>query len=152
MPYETVSDGCALHSCKVNEKGDFVWEKRITVCTPFDANKCLAEGGQIAKIDNSCCETCVEPECKQVTGRLRRIQVGDCVTEQQLDIHYCEGKCASKAIYDISVKRIEDQCTCCSATVMDSMQVPLSCANGSVIYHEVFNARQCGCLSRKCMP
>lgn len=152
QPYETVTDGCAIHSCKVNEKGDFVWEKRITVCTPFDANKCLAEGGRIAKIDNSCCDTCVEPECKQVTGRLRKIQVGDCVTEQQLDIHYCEGKCTSKAIYNISVKRLEDQCTCCSATVTDSMQVPLRCANGSVIHHEVFVARQCDCVSRKCMP
>ncbi|XP_053113872.1 von Willebrand factor isoform X2 [Hemicordylus capensis] len=152
QPNETVQDGCDFHYCKVNEKGDFIWEKRITVCTPFNPNQCLAEGGKIAKIENSCCDTCVEPECKQVTARLKRVQVDDCVSENQLNIHFCQGKCASKAIYDIVMKQIEDQCTCCSATVTDPMQVPLRCANGSIVLHEVLNARQCECLSRKCKP
>ncbi|XP_020641434.3 von Willebrand factor [Pogona vitticeps] len=151
-PNETIQDGCDSHSCKVNMKGDFIWEKRITGCPPFDSNKCLAEGGKIAKIDNTCCKTCVEPECKQVTGRLEYIKVDDCVNEDQLNIHYCEGKCASKAIYNITLHHIEDQCTCCSATVTNSMLVPLRCANGSIVQHEVFNARQCECLSRKCKP
>ncbi|XP_062990456.1 von Willebrand factor isoform X2 [Elgaria multicarinata webbii] len=151
-PNETIQDGCDSHYCKVNMKGDFIWEKRITGCPPFDSNRCLATGGKIANIDNTCCKTCVEPECKQVTGRLEYVKVDDCVNENQLNIHYCEGKCGSKAIYNITVNRIEDQCTCCSATVTDSMQVPLRCANGSIVQHEVFNARQCECLSRKCKP
>ncbi|XP_062838063.1 von Willebrand factor [Anolis carolinensis] len=151
-PNEMIQDDCDSHSCKVNMKGDFIWEKRITGCPPFDSNRCLAEGGKIAKIENTCCKTCVEPECKEVTGRLEYVKVDDCVNENQLNIHYCEGKCASKAIYNITVNDIEDKCTCCSATVKDSMLVPLRCANGSIVQHEVFNARQCECLSRKCMP
>ncbi|KAL8194519.1 UNVERIFIED_CONTAM: hypothetical protein K2H54_023487 [Gekko kuhli] len=94
----------------------------------------------------------VEPECKQVTGRLEYVKVGDCMSVSQLDIHYCEGKCHSKALYDITAHSIEDQCSCCSATAMDSMQVPLHCPNGSIVQHEVFNARHCECLSRKCKP
>ncbi|XP_061438597.1 von Willebrand factor isoform X2 [Rhineura floridana] len=151
-PNETIQDGCDSHSCKVNAKGDFIWEKRITGCPPFDANKCLSEGGKITKIENTCCKTCVEPECKQITGRLEYVKVDDCVNESQLNIHYCEGKCTSKAVYNITVNRIEDQCTCCSATATDSMHVPLRCANGSIVQHEVFSAKQCDCLSRKCKP
>ncbi|KAL8194518.1 UNVERIFIED_CONTAM: hypothetical protein K2H54_023467 [Gekko kuhli] len=55
---ETIQDGCDSHSCKISEKGEFIWEKRITGCPPFDSNKCLAEGGRIANVDNTCCETC----------------------------------------------------------------------------------------------
>uniref|UniRef100_A0A452GFP6 von Willebrand factor n=1 Tax=Gopherus agassizii TaxID=38772 RepID=A0A452GFP6_9SAUR len=43
-PNETVQDGCDSHSCKVNEKREFIWEKRITGCPPFDSRRCLAEG------------------------------------------------------------------------------------------------------------
>ncbi|XP_042325058.1 von Willebrand factor isoform X2 [Sceloporus undulatus] len=151
-PNEMIQDDCESHSCKVNMKGDFIWERRITGCPPFDSNKCLSGGGKIAKIDNTCCKTCVEPECKRVTGRLEYVKMDDCVNQNQLNIHYCEGKCASKAMYNITVNLIEEQCTCCSPTVTDSMLVPLYCANGSIVQHEVFNARQCECLPRKCTP
>uniref|UniRef100_A0A670HY20 von Willebrand factor n=1 Tax=Podarcis muralis TaxID=64176 RepID=A0A670HY20_PODMU len=151
-PTEMIQDGCDTHYCKVNMKGDFTWEKRITACPPFDPNKCLSEGGKVANLDNTCCKTCVEPECKQITGRLEYVKVGDCVNESQLNIHYCEGKCTSRAIYNITLNSIEDRCTCCSATATESMRVPLRCANGSIVQHEVFSARQCECLSRKCKP
>ncbi|XP_060109795.1 von Willebrand factor [Heteronotia binoei] len=151
-PNETIQDGCDSNSCKISEKGEFIWERRITGCPPFDSTKCLAEGGRIAKVDNTCCETCVEADCKQITGRLEYVKVGDCMSVNQLNIHYCEGKCPSKAVYDITVHSIEDQCSCCSATARDSMQVPLHCPNGSIVQHEVFNARRCECLSRKCKP
>ncbi|XP_007436263.1 von Willebrand factor [Python bivittatus] len=151
-PNETVRDGCDTHLCKVNQKGDFIWERKITGCPPFDSKKCLAEGGKVTKLGNTCCETCVEPECKQITGRLEFVKVDDCVNENQLNIHYCEGKCTSKAIYNITLNHIEDVCTCCSATVTDPMDVPLRCANGSVVLHKVLNARECECLSRKCQP
>ncbi|XP_044278205.1 von Willebrand factor-like [Varanus komodoensis] len=108
--------------------------------------------GKIANIDNTCCKKCIEPECKQVTGRLEYVKVDDCVNENQLNIHYCEGKCESKAVYNITTNQIEDECTCCSATIIDSMKVPLRCVNGSIVHQEVLNARQCDCFSRKCKP
>ncbi|NWS13317.1 VWF factor, partial [Pachyramphus minor] len=58
QPNETLQDGCDSHSCRINEKGEFVWERRITSCPPFDSRRCLAEGGRIAKIGNTCCDTC----------------------------------------------------------------------------------------------
>lgn len=44
QPNETVQDGCDSHVCKVNEKQEFIWERRITGCPPFDSRRCLAEG------------------------------------------------------------------------------------------------------------
>lgn len=41
---ETLQDGCDSHFCKVNERGEYIWEKRITGCPPFDEHRCLAEG------------------------------------------------------------------------------------------------------------
>ncbi|XP_063164440.1 von Willebrand factor [Candoia aspera] len=151
-PNETIQDGCDTHSCKVNQKGDFIWERKITGCPRFDSKKCIAEGGKVTKLDKTCCETCIEPECKQITGRLEFVKVDDCVNENQLNIHYCEGKCTSKAIYNITLDRVEDMCACCSATATEPLGVPLRCANGSIVHHQVFSARECECLSRKCQP
>lgn len=41
---ETFQDGCDSHLCRVNERGEYIWEKRVTGCPPFDEHKCLAEG------------------------------------------------------------------------------------------------------------
>lgn len=41
---EMLQDGCDSHFCKVNERGEYIWEKRVTGCPPFDEHKCLAEG------------------------------------------------------------------------------------------------------------
>ncbi|KAM4748779.1 von Willebrand factor [Rhinophrynus dorsalis] len=150
QPNEMIRDGCNTYSCKINELGELSLEKKITSCPPFDREKCLADGGTVKQLDNSCCEACVEPECKQITGVLKYVQVDDCKTERQLNINYCEGKCSSKSIYAIETHRMEDQCMCCTATQTESMKVPLLCANGTVIEHEVLQARNCECLSRKC--
>lgn len=39
-----LQDGCDSHFCKVSERGEYIWEKRIMSCPPFDEHKCLAEG------------------------------------------------------------------------------------------------------------
>uniref|UniRef100_A0A8D0WKY0 von Willebrand factor n=1 Tax=Sus scrofa TaxID=9823 RepID=A0A8D0WKY0_PIG len=147
---ETLQDGCDSHFCRVNERGEYIWEKRITGCPPFDQHKCLAAGGKIMKIPGTCCDTCEEPECKDMTARLQYVKVGNCRSEEEVDIHYCQGKCTSKAVYSIDTEDVEDQCACCSPTRTEPMQVPLRCTNGSTIYHEVLNAIQCKCSPRKC--
>nr|XP_030690524.1 von Willebrand factor isoform X2 [Globicephala melas] len=147
---ETLQDGCDSHFCRVNKRGELIWEKRVTSCPPFDGHKCLAEGGKIMKIPGTCCDTCEEPECKDITAKLQYVKVGDCLSEEQVDIHYCEGRCTSKALYSIDTEDVQDQCTCCAPTRTEPMQVPLRCANGSVIHHVVLNAMQCKCSPRKC--
>ncbi|XP_060046210.1 von Willebrand factor [Erinaceus europaeus] len=149
---ETFQDGCDSHLCKVNEKGEYIWEKRVMGCPPFDEHRCLAQGGKIMKIPGTCCDTCEEPECKDITAQLQYVKVGSCKSEEEVDIHYCQGKCASKAVYNIDVEDVQDQCSCCSPTRTEPMQVPLRCTNGSVIFHQVLNALQCKCSSRKCSP
>ncbi|KAM4676803.1 von Willebrand factor [Discoglossus pictus] len=149
-PGETIRDGCDTHTCKVNDRGELTWEKRITTCPPFDREQCLSEGGKVKQLENSCCETCVEPECRQVTGILKYVRVDDCMTENPLRIQYCEGKCTSKSIYAIESHSMEDQCVCCSAIQTESIRVPLRCANGTTVEHEVLQAKTCECLSHKC--
>lgn len=56
----SLQDGCDSHSCRVNERGEFIWERRITGCPPFDARRCLAEGvssetGPVSRFPNGLC-------------------------------------------------------------------------------------------------
>ncbi|KAM9313180.1 von Willebrand factor [Gastrophryne carolinensis] len=147
---KSIRDGCNTYNCKTNEKGELILETIVTSCPPFNRQKCLADGGKITQLGDSCCESCAEPECKQITGVLKYIRVDDCVAERQLNIHYCEGKCTSKSIYAIETHSMEDQCICCSATQTEPMKVPLRCANGTTVEHEVLQATNCECQSRKC--
>ncbi|CAI9610428.1 unnamed protein product [Staurois parvus] len=149
-PSKSIQDGCNTYNCKANEQGELTLETVVTTCPPFDHQKCLADGGKIVQLGDSCCETCQEPECKQIAGVLNYIRVDDCVTERQLNVHYCEGKCTSKSIYAIETHRMEDQCICCSATQTEPIKVPLRCANGTTVEHEILQATNCECQSRKC--
>lgn len=36
------------------------------------------------------CPVGEELECKDITARLRYVKVGDCKSEEEVDIHYCE--------------------------------------------------------------
>nr|XP_031300131.1 von Willebrand factor [Camelus dromedarius]XP_031300132.1 von Willebrand factor [Camelus dromedarius] len=149
-PGETLQDGCDSHFCRVNERGQYTWEKRVMGCLPFDEHRCLAEGGKIVKIAGTCCDTCEEPECKDIAARVQYIRVGDCQSEEEVDIHYCQGKCTSKAVYSIEAEDVQDQCSCCSPARTEPMPVPLRCTNGSIVHHEILNAMQCTCSPRKC--
>ncbi|XP_009706558.1 PREDICTED: von Willebrand factor-like [Cariama cristata] len=150
QPNESLQDGCDSHSCKVNEKGEFIWERRITGCPPFDSRRCLAEGGRIAKLGNTCCDTCVEVECRPVSTRLQYRNINGCVAEKEVPISHCEGKCRSSTQYSVQTGKWEDLCSCCTATHTTIVTIPLRCANGTVVQHYIPSASQCECYSRKC--
>lgn len=62
----SLQDGCDSHSCRVNERGEFIWERRITGCPPFDARRCLAEGvssemGSVSTFPNGLCHVYGNP-------------------------------------------------------------------------------------------
>ncbi|KAG7456027.1 hypothetical protein MATL_G00247310 [Megalops atlanticus] len=147
---ETKQDGCTFHRCKANKDGDLVLETQITTCPPFDRASCLDAGGKISQIGNSCCEICAEPECKKTTGVLNYIKVDDCQSEQQLELHYCEGKCRSKSMYSLEKNGVERQCVCCAATATSALTVPLRCANGTLVQHQVLTVTACDCQSQHC--
>lgn len=150
QPNESLQDGCDSHSCKVNEKGEFIWERRITGCPPFDSRRCLAEGGRIAKIGNTCCDTCVEVECRPVSTRLQYRNINGCMADKEVPISHCEGKCRSNTKYSVQTGKWEDLCSCCTATQTTIVTIPLRCANGTVVQHYIPSASQCECYSRKC--
>uniref|UniRef100_A0A674GH51 von Willebrand factor n=1 Tax=Taeniopygia guttata TaxID=59729 RepID=A0A674GH51_TAEGU len=148
----SLQDGCDSHSCRVNERGEFIWERRITGCPPFDARRCLAEGGRIAKIGNTCCDTCVEVECHPVSTRMQYGNINGCVAEKEVPISHCEGKCRSITTYSPQTGQWEDQCSCCTATQTTTVTIPLRCPNGTVVQHYIPSASLCECRPRKCTP
>ncbi|XP_043943406.1 von Willebrand factor [Protopterus annectens] len=150
QPNTTIKDGCRKHTCKMNVKGGLVWEQMIQECQQFDRVKCLEEGGKVVPIGDTCCETCIEAECRQTTGILKHIQINDCITENPVDINYCEGKCTTKSIYSLEKEKVEDQCICCSATRTNPKIVSLRCTNGTMVQHRILNAVECECLSHRC--
>ncbi|XP_041282783.1 von Willebrand factor [Onychostruthus taczanowskii] len=148
----SLQDGCDSHSCRVNERGEFIWERRITGCPPFDARRCLAEGGRIAKIGNTCCDTCVEVECHPVSTRLQYGNINGCVAEKEVPISHCEGKCRSTTRYSAQTGQWEDHCSCCTATQTTTVTIPLRCPNGTMVQHYIPSASLCECRARKCTP
>ncbi|XP_028664014.2 von Willebrand factor [Erpetoichthys calabaricus] len=147
---EVYQEGCTSYSCKNNSNGELILEKRITNCPPFDRNKCVADGGKVVQMGDTCCETCAEPECKQTLGLLKYIKIDDCMSEKQIDIHYCEGKCSSKSVFSLEKNKVANHCVCCTATSTEAVQVPLRCSNGTILQHTIQNVKGCDCLSHAC--
>ncbi|XP_041058158.1 von Willebrand factor [Carcharodon carcharias] len=149
---ESMQDNCDSYRCKVNEGGEFSTEKRTTLCTPFDKEECKSGGGEIIRVDNSCCFTCksTSQQCKKITGIIKHIRIDDCMTEGEVNMHYCEGHCLSKTAYSIEKDDMQNECTCCSATASTPMLVPLRCQNGTVIQHKVIDMQECACVAHNC--
>lgn len=151
VPVNTTSeDGCSLYSCGVNGKGDLVLQTKVTTCPPFDRQTCLDQGGKVSKIGTTCCEMCTEPECRRTAGTLNYIKVDDCQSEQQIELHYCEGKCRSKSMYSLERAAVEQECVCCAAVETEPLSVPILCANGTRSHQTVLSVTACDCLSKHC--
>ncbi|CAJ1056809.1 von Willebrand factor [Xyrichtys novacula] len=146
----TTEDGCNKYTCSVNSKGALVLQTRVTTCPPFDRQACLDQGGKINKIGTTCCELCEEPECRRTVGILKTIKVDDCQSEQEIDLHYCEGKCRSKSMYSLERSTVEQECVCCAAVETEPLSVPILCANGTRSHHTVLSVTACNCLSKHC--
>eukprot|EP00066_Takifugu_rubripes_P015898 XP_011605164.1 PREDICTED: von Willebrand factor isoform X1 [Takifugu rubripes] len=146
----TQEDGCYTYTCSLNSNGELVLLTKVTTCPPFNRQTCLDQGGKVNKIGTTCCETCTEPECKTTVGTLNYIKVDDCQSEQQIELHYCEGKCPSKSIYSLEKAAVEQQCVCCSAVKTEPLSVPILCTNGTRGHHTVLSVTACDCLSRQC--
>uniref|UniRef100_A0A8U7MC19 von Willebrand factor n=1 Tax=Corvus moneduloides TaxID=1196302 RepID=A0A8U7MC19_CORMO len=160
-PLAFLQDGCDSHSCRVNERGEFIWERRITGCPPFDARRCLAEGvsremGPVPRFPNGLCHIygtfCVEVECHPVSTRLQYGNINGCVAEKEVPISHCEGKCRSTTKYSAQTGQWEDLCSCCTATQTTTVTIPLRCPNGTMVQHYIHSASLCECRARKCTP
>uniref|UniRef100_A0A3B4Y3U2 von Willebrand factor n=1 Tax=Seriola lalandi dorsalis TaxID=1841481 RepID=A0A3B4Y3U2_SERLL len=146
----TSEEGCNLYTCGVNSKGDLVLQTKVTTCPPFNRQTCLDEGGKVSQIGTTCCEMCTEPQCRKTVGKLNYIKVDDCQSENQIDLHYCEGKCQSKSMYSLEKAAVEQECVCCAAVETEPLSVPILCANGTRSHHTVLSVTACDCLSKHC--
>ncbi|MEQ2160965.1 hypothetical protein GOODEAATRI_004842, partial [Goodea atripinnis] len=125
----TLEDGCYLYTCGVNSRGDLVLETKVTTCPPFNRT---------------------EPECRRTAGTLNYIKVDDCQSEQQIELHYCEGNCRSKSMYSLQSAAVEQDCVCCAAVKTEPLSVPVLCANGTRSHHTVQSVTTCDCVSKHC--
>ncbi|KAF7670343.1 hypothetical protein LDENG_00018730 [Lucifuga dentata] len=146
----TTEEGCKQYTCGVNSKGELSLKIIETACLPFDRQACLDQGGKVSQIGTSCCEMCTEPECRRTVGILKYIKVDDCQSENQIELHYCEGKCRSKSMYSLERAAVEQECVCCAAVETEPLSVPVLCANGTRSHHTVQSVTACDCLSKYC--
>ncbi|XP_072290554.1 von Willebrand factor [Eucyclogobius newberryi] len=146
----TSEEGCNLYSCSLSPKGDLVAQVKVTTCPAFDPQACQDHGGKVGPLGQSCCETCIEPECRRTKGTLNYIKVEDCQSEQQVELHYCEGKCRSRSLYSLERGAVERECVCCSAIETQALSVPIVCTNGTRSLHTLLSVTQCDCVSKDC--
>ncbi|XP_019745937.1 von Willebrand factor isoform X2 [Hippocampus comes] len=146
----TKEDGCNQYACGVNSEGDLALQIRTTTCPPFNRQSCLANGGTVSQIGTTCCEMCTESECRRTAGTLNYVRVDDCQSEQQIELHYCEGKCRSKSMYSLQTAAVEQECVCCVATETEPVSVPVLCANGTRGHHTILSVTACNCQSKHC--
>ncbi|XP_068458313.1 von Willebrand factor [Clinocottus analis] len=146
----THEDGCNLYRCGVNDKGNLLLQLKTTTCPPFDRQTCLDQGGKISQIGTTCCETCAEPECRRTVGTLNYIKVDDCQSANQIELHYCEGKCRSKSMFSLERAAVEQECVCCAAVETEPLSVPVLCANGTRSQQTVLSVTACDCQSKDC--
>ncbi|XP_054631168.1 von Willebrand factor isoform X2 [Dunckerocampus dactyliophorus] len=146
----TRDDGCNQYTCGVNNKGDLALQIRTTTCAPFNRQECLEHGGTISQIGTTCCEMCTESACRRTAGTLNYVKVEDCQSEQQIELHYCEGKCRSKSMYSLQSAAVEQECVCCVATGTEPLSVPILCTNGTRSHHTVLSVTACDCQFKHC--
>ncbi|CAL8262169.1 unnamed protein product [Merluccius merluccius] len=146
----TREEGCNLYTCGISDEGGLVMSTKITTCPPFDQQVCLDTGGKVSRIGTSCCEMCTEPECRKMSGTLNYIRVGDCQSEQKIELNYCEGKCHSKSMYSLETALVEQECVCCSPEKTEALSVPIRCGNGTLSHHTVQSVTACDCASKLC--
>ncbi|XP_051916485.1 von Willebrand factor [Hippocampus zosterae] len=146
----TKEDGCNQYACGVNSEGDLALQIRTTTCPPFNRQSCLANGGTVSQIGTTCCEMCTESECRRTAGTLNYVRVDDCQSDQQIELHYCEGKCRSKSMYSLQRAAVEQECVCCVATETEPVSVPVLCANGTRGHHTILSVTACICQSKHC--
>ncbi|XP_061679970.1 von Willebrand factor isoform X2 [Syngnathoides biaculeatus] len=146
----TKEEGCNQFTCTVNSEGDLGVRIQSTVCPPFNRQSCLEHGGTVKQLGTSCCETCTETECRRAVGTLNFVKVDNCQSEQQIKLHYCEGKCRSKSMYSLQRAAMEQECVCCVAAETEPVSVPVLCANGTRGHHTVLSVTTCNCQSKQC--
>ncbi|CAL8374175.1 unnamed protein product [Arctogadus glacialis] len=146
----TREEGCNLYSCGINAKGNLVMQNRMTTCPPFNQQGCLDAGGKVSRIGTSCCEMCTEPECRKTKGTLGYITIGDCKSEQRIELNYCEGKCHSRTSYSLEAAVLQQDCVCCSPQKTEALSVPVLCGNGTQSLHTVQSVTECDCVSKHC--
>ncbi|XP_057693186.1 von Willebrand factor [Corythoichthys intestinalis] len=146
----TKEEGCNQYFCFVNNEGELALQIKTTTCLPFNRQSCLEHGGTVKRIGTTCCETCEESECQRTAGTLNYVKVNDCQSEQQIELHYCEGKCRSKSMYSLQRATVEQDCVCCVATETEPVSVPILCANGTRSQHTVMSVTACSCQSKHC--
>ncbi|XP_061898581.1 von Willebrand factor [Entelurus aequoreus] len=146
----TKDDGCNQYVCGVNNKGELTLRIRTTTCPPLNRQECLDQGGTVSRIGTTCCEMCTESACWRTAGTLNYVKVDDCQSEQQIELHYCEGKCRSKSMYSLQRAAVEQECVCCVATATEPVSVPILCANGTHSHHTVLSVTACDCQSKHC--
>ncbi|KAJ8725925.1 hypothetical protein PYW08_004108 [Mythimna loreyi] len=149
-------DNCTTYSCE--KSGDELSTTSSRVLCP-DVSACAPEN----LVNVSCCQVCQEqPEAlskcvptsipAEESIGLLRIHLGAkhglCVNKQPLrGFKECRGTCDSGTLYNNQTGVHDSKCECCQATKYGSVDVQLSCEDGSSQAHRVASPLACACVA-----
>ncbi|KAG7271057.1 hypothetical protein CRUP_037956 [Coryphaenoides rupestris] len=113
--WRSPDDKCLLLKCV--SVGDEVFISPSNMSCPEIETPVCPLGTSLSCDTLDCCPSCrcgTEPECKKTRGTLSYIHVGDCQSEQKLELNHCEGKCRSMSRYSPESAGVEQECALAS--------------------------------------
>ncbi|CAH0701554.1 unnamed protein product [Spodoptera exigua] len=149
------ADNCTTYSCEVS--GAEVLVSASSQLCP-DVSHCAPDN----LLNGTCCQICEErPEAlskcvptslsPSETVGLFRIHLGPhglCVNKLPLrGFQECRGTCDSGTLYNNQTGVHDSRCECCQATKYGSLDVTLSCEDGSLQKHRVATPSTCACAA-----
>uniref|UniRef100_A0A673CGC7 Uncharacterized protein n=1 Tax=Sphaeramia orbicularis TaxID=375764 RepID=A0A673CGC7_9TELE len=140
------ADNRCEHFVCIKTGGIFTAVNSHIVCPPFHRAT-----GTIQTTSNGCCKTCVEKDkaCKLLSVRTHISHRG-CLSEEEVEVPYCEGSCNTFTKYSAAAANIEHSCSCCKETRFSRRTVNLKCLNGDVVPHTYVHVEECGCGNTEC--
>uniref|UniRef100_A0A2A4J1D5 VWFC domain-containing protein n=1 Tax=Heliothis virescens TaxID=7102 RepID=A0A2A4J1D5_HELVI len=148
-------DNCTTYTC--DKSGDDVYVTSSPPVCP-DVSACKPEH----IVNDTCCRVCKEPpenlsKCvptsipaSETVGLVRVYdhRHGLCVNRQPLKgLKECRGSCDSGTLYNNQTGIHDSRCECCAATEYGSLDVTLSCEDGTPRPHIVATTRACACTA-----
>ncbi|KAG8438104.1 hypothetical protein GDO86_008696 [Hymenochirus boettgeri] len=141
--YIPENDKCTSYKCTSTYQVNTTKE----TCPAFDSNKCIP--GTIRMSENGCCKICEISSCR-VHKESRPITHGKCVSDQTVELSYCDGNCNTKSMYSAESNAMEHKCSCCQETKTSKRTVELSCKDNTKSQYTYIYVEECGCTSTQC--
>lgn len=139
---------CERYTC-VKNGASLMTSRSSTICPPFQKSNCQPDTLQTTA--DGCCTMCVEREQACKLGSMKtRITHGECTSEEEVDMPYCQGACNTFTKYSEVSAVLQHQCSCCQGSRSSNRTVLLRCLNGERLPFSYVHVEECRCSLTEC--